>query len=165
MLRFALVPTFLAPLFWLASQTSIPPAAPLDPVAGCCNVFLHEPLLVYDVAGSTLAGPTYRHLVVYDDGHAFMAATTDAADPGAAAVAVLSRIEVQALKAALAVQGAWTQCDDSVFASDVPLKTVTVLNGTTNALARSFSYGIPNASQAVIEQRIATLIATKFPGF
>lgn len=165
MSRLAFVPALLAPFLVFPSQSSLPPAGQLDPVPGCCNTFLHEPMLVYDVAGSTLSGPTYLHLAVYDDGHALISATTDTGDPGRAATAVLARTEVQALRTALAAQGAWTQCDDTAQVSDVPLRTVTVLEGTTRAVARTFSYSVPNPSQAAIEQRIATLIATKFPGF
>ncbi|MBK7875979.1 MAG: hypothetical protein IPJ77_09535 [Planctomycetes bacterium] len=169
MLRFVLALPLVLPFVIAApSMQSTAPAGSatqLTPIPGCCNTFLHEPLLVYDVAGSTIAGPTYAHLVVYDDGHAFIAATTAASDPGRAATSVLSRSEVQALKNALVAQGAYAQCDDTQLMSDVPLTTVTVLNGTTNGVARSFSYQQPNASQAGIELRIRDLIAQHFPGY
>lgn len=165
MLRLTLALPLLLTLALPQAPTQTTPAIELAPTPGCCNTFLHEPLLAYDVAGSTLVGPTYLHLVVYDDGHALIAATTDTQDPGRAAVALLSRVEVQALRAALVARGAFTQCDDTAQTADLPLRTVTVLGGTTNALAHTFSYTAPNASQAAIEQRIQSLIALHFPGF
>lgn len=165
MLRFALVPVLLAPFLVQSAPTQLPPSAPLEPTQTCCNSILHEPFLVYDVAGSTLAGPVFRHLVVYDDGHAMLAAAADATHPGGVATAQLTRAEVQALRNALVIQGAWSHCDDDAQVSDVPVKTVTVLQGTTNAIAHSYSYRIATAGLAGVEQRIEMLIALKFPGF
>lgn len=133
--------------------------------AGCENVWPHELVLVHDVAGSTLIGPYFQHLAVYNDGHAILSRTTYSPDPGAAATAFLTAHEIAELRADLVAAGVGTLCDEPSLVSDVPLTTVTYFRGTTTAGARTFSYMGAWMEHAAVEQVVQDLIAEKFPGF
>ena len=139
--------------------------APQSTAAPCTNPLVHEPVLVFDVAGGTLLGPIYRHLAVYDDGHAIASRTTDSSDPGAAATAFLTATEVAQLRTDLRNAGAGTLCDDPSFVSDVPLNTVSFFRGMTDATTHTFSYWLPDPPYQSVDGVIAALYAAHFPGF
>ncbi|MCE9592585.1 MAG: hypothetical protein K8S98_00190 [Planctomycetes bacterium] len=161
MLRFA----FAAALAAL-SFSPVPQAHTQLAPAPCAQVWKHEPVLTYDVAGSTLIGPLYLHLAVYNDGHAIVSRTSTDPDPGAAQTSSLSAAEVQQLRADLIAAGADSLCDDTLQANDAPLSTITYFRGTTNGTTHTFSYWAGfGGSYAAVEQVVTNLIATKFPNF
>lgn len=139
-------------------------AAPAPAPALCLNPLVHEPVLVYDMAGGTLLGPIYRHLAVYDDGHAIASRTTDSSDPGAAATNFLTAAEVAQLRDDLKTAGAGVLCDDPSSVSDVPLQTISFFRGTTDASVHTFSYWLGAAPYDGVDNVITALYAAKFPG-
>jgi hypothetical protein len=161
MLRFALAATLVALPFASAQQSQTSLAA-----AACPNVWKHEPVATYDIAGSTLIGPIYQHLAIYNDGHMIISRTTFDPDPGAAQTSFLTPAEIQQLRADLIAANVETLCDDPFQASDSPLTTVTYFRGATNASAHSFSYWSGfGGSYAAVDQVFLDLIAAKFPNF
>lgn len=165
MRRLALIAPLIAAPFFVASLSSMQIIAPAP--VGCVNSLVHEPVVVYDIAGSTLLGPFFEHLTVYNDGHAIISATTYDPDPGQCQTAVLTPAEVVQLRQDLNAAGALTLCDDSgLIPSDLPLTTITMFRGTTNAAAHTFSYwGGFDPTYGPVDQVIRDLIAAKFPGF
>lgn len=135
------------------------------PAAACPDTLPIHPVLTHDIAGSTLIGPIYRHLVVYSSGHVSLSETTYDPDPGRAQTAVLTQAELAQLRASLVAAGAFRLCDDDSTVSDVPLTTVTVFRAANDTQAHSYSYSLPNPQQAAVEDLVNQLIASKFPNF
>lgn len=163
MRRLALLTPLLAAPFVFASLNSMQVIAP----AACANALVHEPVVVYDISGSTLLGPFFEHLAVYNDGYAILSATTYAPDPGQCQTSSLTAAEVTQLRQDLVAAGALTLCDDTgLVPSDLPLTTVTMFRGTTNAAAHTFSYlGGSDPVYDPVDQVLRNLITAKFPGF
>src|SRR5262245_60340690 len=100
MLRLAaLVPLIAAP-FVFASLNSMQVITPSQPA--CSTALVHEPVVIYDIAGSTLLGPFFQHLAVYNDGHAILSATTSDPDPGKCQTSFLTNAELVQLRQDLA---------------------------------------------------------------
>lgn len=165
MLKLLLAFPLVASLFLVTPQSQPARAAEPAPAPACADTIPMHPVLVHDVAGSTLIGPIYRHLVVYSNGHAHLSATTYEPDPGRAQTGILTLAEVAQLRADLASAGAFTSCDNDLPVSDVPVTTVSVFRGATNALAHTYSFLAPDAQQAAVEAVVQQLVATKFPNF
>jgi len=131
--------------------------------SGCVKEFPRVPLLVYDRSGGTLIGAVHTQLTVYSDG----LATYSNFDPMSASVAsvrVLSAREVAGLVDTLAAVGAHVMCDDPMQVTDVPLATVTVLQGEgADAAAHSFSYySVSAGAQGIVESIVQDFIAAHF---
>lgn len=137
---------------------------PVAQTAGCMNAIVHEPLLVYEVRGGTLAGPVDLHLVVYSDGAARIVDVTDAELPRAA-VAEADPEAVSDLLIDLERVGGMLACDSAGFVTDMPLHTLTLLKPGTDARAHTFSWWLPENANGILEQRIASFVAEAFPGF
>ena len=137
----------------------------VQPIARCSNLWPSQPVLAFDIAGGTLAGPVNKHLVVYSDGHALFADMNSIFGSPRAAVVYLQPFEIEILRMNLATAGAYVACDDTAIVTDVPLRTVTVFGRTQDAPAHTFNYLIAGSAQSGTEQVIQQLIATHFPGF
>lgn len=137
----------------------------------CPNSIRHEPLLVFERAGGTLLGPMYRNLTVYSDGRASLAKNDtvflDARVGQEVAVATisLSPADVAAFWALLVDAGAFSLCDMNAQVMDVPLNTVTIFDGRTDADAHTYSYWIAIDEYAGVGALISNFIATHFPDF
>jgi hypothetical protein len=141
----------------------LPSAAPSAPP--CVNTLPHEPVVVYEVSGGTLGGYLDLQLCVYNDG---MARLTRASFDGAnskSQLVFVGETSAFGLASDLSQLGIWVQCDDTNMANDVPLQTVTVLRGATDARAHTYSWWLPNGAYAPIEQRLSTFVAASFPNF
>ena len=146
-----------------ARQAGTGPSPPL----GCPDAIGRELLLVYDLSGSSLVGQFHTSLVVYDDGLCVISkrnqttfpipgqdVDVDSADVGADTVAhLLSQ---------LASLGAFKACDQQMQVVDVPLKTVTVARGSTDARAHTFSYWFDLSG---IDATVQSFIQQHFPRF
>lgn len=140
-------------------------AAHFTPVSSACpNAILHEPLLVYEVHGGTLAGPVDLNLIVFSDGQARWVDLTDAdvprggvvnSDPDAALDLVrdLERI------------GGGLNCDAQGYVTDVPLHTLTLLKPGTDTRAHTFSWWLPESSNGAIQLRIEQFMAEFAPEY
>lgn len=138
----------------------------------CPNSIKHEPLLIFERSGGTLLGPMYRNLTVYSDGRVSMSKDdTVFFDSGvgqetAVAVISLSTGEVERLWAMLVDAGAFSLCDmDGPQVMDVPLNTVTIFDGRTDADAHTYSYWIAINEYAGVGAVISSFIAMHFPDF
>ena len=163
MLRMLAISSFLAlplALVTLPAHTTPPTAA-----GPCTDLWVHHPLVVYDVTGFTLGGPVDLSLVVYDDGTAKLSSASAAPGQGKSSLVVLSQQEVLAFAQSLLQAGSFQTCDQPLVAADVPLKTLSVFRGATDAKAHTFSWWIDVGPHATFEQLAGDFIATNFPGF
>lgn len=124
----------------------------------------NEPVLVFDVTGSTLLGPVHRHLAVYDSGRVSYATSGPRAAQPFVATATIEPKRVQALMGALSGAGAWQGIDQELGVTDVPLTTVTVLSGATDASAHTFSYWTASTrTHKSVQDLIAAFVTEVFP--
>lgn len=165
MLKLVLALPLVTSLFLVVPQALPSRAAAPAPATTCADTIPIHPVLIHDIAGSTLIGPIYRHLVVYSNGHASLSATTYEPDPGRAQTGILTQAEIAQLRASLEAAGAFEACDNDMQVSDIPLTTVSVFRGATNALAHTYSFMTPDARQSAVEALVQQLIASKFPNF
>ena len=130
----------------------------------------NEPVVVVDVSGATLLGPVHRHLAVYTSGRVAYSAFGPQTVPGVGGVQPVSRSEtidpllVEALVSDLARAGAWQLADQTIEPTDVPLITVTVLDGQTDARAHTFSYWIPTAPFHPVDAVLTGFMKAALPG-
>ncbi len=134
----------------------------------CVNVFAHEPVVVYEVTGNTLCCQIDVQLTVFSDGwvRANRAAGAEGAPAGGKSqVGQVPVADVQALLGDLAQLGAGTSCDQPDLTSDTPLSTLTLLRGTTDARAHSWSWLGDDGHGGAIAARLDQFLQAAFPGF
>jgi len=133
---------------------------------GCPNPFQREPVLVYDKTGGTLLGAVHEQLTVYRDGLATYSRIDPLERDGQVSVRTLSPAEVDSILNTLLAVGAQVMCDDPTQISDVPLATLTVLQGDgPDAAAHSFSYyAVPTGGPALVESILRNFIAAQIEG-
>ena len=139
-------------------------AAPAAPVP-CPNEIQHEPLVLYDVNGSTLGGPIDISLTVYNDGQARLSSIGQFGNPSKSQLAFPGPAAATQLLLDLSALGAGTLCDKLFFVSDVPTTTLTVFRNATTARNHTFSWLVGVDAYGQIDQRIQTFIQTYFPSF
>ena len=130
----------------------------------CPNVIVHEPILLYEIAGSTLAAQVDRTLTVYADG-SLKLSDASATGPGQSYRVHTTPEVVGALQVALVQAGGLALCDDTQLVTDVPLHTLTMLRGAQNARAHTFSYWTPDANYGGVDGLLEGFIADFFAGF
>lgn len=144
------------------SQAELAP----DAAAPCRNIWQHEPILVYDVTGFTIAGGLrHLNLVVYNDGFATICKSDTIPFDEGVATAFTGTVTARTLLTDLALASAFTLCDQDLAAADIPLTTVTVMRGATDTLAHTFNYWVPDPPYTGVQSVINAFIATHFPGF
>jgi hypothetical protein len=172
-----LAPLAALPLVSLAIPSLAVPflAVPPSPARGtapapCANNLMQEPVLVYDVTGFTLTGLIHRHLAVYNNGVASISSVSSSIFTGSttssqADVAFVSPDEASKLLRELANANAFTLCDQSIAVSDIPMTTVSVSRGATDAQTHTFSYWTGGGPYAGVQQTIDAFIQKTFPSF
>jgi hypothetical protein len=158
MLRMILVSVVAAIPFTLAAM----PVAPPPPST---NVIVHEPLIVYDNSGGTLAGLFDMSLTVYNDGWVRVSAYTSVNDASKSATAFIGHAAAVALAAQLSQLGGGRLTDQVSFALDLPTQTLTLLRDATDTRGHTYSWLEGNATYGPVEQRIQTFLAATFPNF
>lgn len=139
------------------------PQPSLTPAIGFCeNTIPHEPVLVYELTGSTLVAQIDRTLYVYADG-SLKLAEAEADSLGRSLRAMADPKEVMALQLTLVQYGALNLCDDTRRVTDVPLNTLTMFRGGPDATAHTFSYWIGDGDYAGVDGVIQQFIVDKFP--
>ncbi len=129
----------------------------------------NEPMVIYSVTGGTLTGGVHRQLTVYNNGFATIAKLDTPVFP---TPGTFKDVETTSVGATAALQllidlvnaGAATLPEQQFILPDVPLTTLTVLEGREIGLSRtiSFSGGPPySAMQQVIDR----FVNATFPGF
>lgn len=174
MLRFALAASLAATSLLLctqndahSSQQVIGPGGPIQ------WSITQEPVLSFTIAGSTLAGTTHQQLTVYNNGLASISRLNEISIGGPSTgfvdkdvdVAYVPVGKVKRLQRALKNAGAFTLPDSASILADVPLTTVTVLQGETTALAHTYSYYLLGDAYAPASKVIGDFIESTFPGF
>jgi hypothetical protein len=155
--------TGLLALSLLPITGALQPNAQQDAPA-CENVILHEPLLQYEVSGSTLVGALVdRSLTVWADGTARLSEASDTTD-GRCLLVQVSTEETQALHRALLQMGAFAACDEAAMANDLPLSTLTVFRGAQDARTHTFSWWVPQGDYAPFEDVLEKFITENFSG-
>ncbi|MBL8857613.1 MAG: hypothetical protein JNL28_03790 [Planctomycetes bacterium] len=143
--------------FLVAAQPAVAPVCP--------NTIPHEPILMFDVNGGTLAGPVDMQLTVYNDGSARVCKTQSIFGTSDARFTTVTPLAARQLVGDVAALGAGTLCDLDDFTSDVPTSTLTILRDATDTRARTFSWTGPSGNYGLIEQRLYAFIHAHFPGF
>lgn len=130
------------------------------------NPIPREPVLLYDVTGSTVAGPTHTTLAVFSDGSVAWA-VKDAANPlGTVETKTLPVARVNKLARDLQRAGAATLRDGAARpVPNVPLTTVTVF--LTNARAprptiNTFSYYVADRPRMGVDEVIQDFLDEVF---
>ncbi len=129
---------------------------------GAENTIVHEPLLVYELVGSSQLAQIDLTLYVYADGWIKLA-QADADSLGFSRRALATPRTVQALKNALMQAGAMKLFDDARTVTDVPLHTLTMMQGAQDARAHTFSYWVGDGEYAVIDALLEEFIVEQFP--
>ena len=150
------------PLVYAAFAPAPQPAAQ----SGCSNLWMVEPLVVYDITGSTLAGPLDSNLVVYDSGVVKLSSASAQPGAGRALLSYVTQQEARDFARELALAGGLSICDQNAAGSDVPLKTLTLFrSGKTDTRVHTFSWWFSLNEYAPIQQRIDQFIQTNFNSF
>jgi hypothetical protein len=131
----------------------------------CPNTLPHEPIVLFDVTGSTLAGPFDLQLTVYNDGTARVCRDNSLLGTADVRLTSVPPTVARQLWVDLLQLGAINLCDLDSLTSDVPLSTLTILGDATDTRGRTFSWLGGQGAHAQIEQRLFTFIQTHFPGF
>ncbi|HVS18627.1 MAG TPA: hypothetical protein VMT18_08520 [Planctomycetota bacterium] len=132
MIRFAALAALVAAplaLWSFASPTS-------TPSAGVCNLWTHEPLVVFDVTGATLSGPLDESLQVFSDGTVKRFSVSQ----GISTIAFANPQDAVQLLRDLFAAGGFTACDQPAAGSDVPLRSLTLFRGVETPLAHTVNW-------------------------
>lgn len=129
----------------------------------CDNLFPHEPVVMYEVHGNTLCCLVDVQMTVWGDG--FVRAASAETASGRAQHAYVDPLLVQDLVADLGALGAGAGCDVQIFTSDVPLETLTILRGTTDGRARTWSWLGDDGHNGAVSLRLNQFLQATFPGF
>jgi hypothetical protein len=143
----ALVPLFVSP-------------APAATQASAQTVgIVWEPVLVFDATGGTFAGPVHVNMVVYNNG--FVSYASDESFFGGDIVSIqqVDPTVIKKLVRKLEIAGADVLGDATFPTPDLPLTTVTFLNGSTNSPSHSFSYTAPIGSYSTISTVVNDFIS------
>ena len=149
-----------------SSQITIQPGPGgphIHPQPQCINSIVREPVVMFDVSGSTLLGPQALHMTMYNDG--FITISKKTTFPNAIAVeqANVPQVYVEGLVRRLEFAGALQLCDQQQTVTDVPLTSLTILGG--NGQSHSFNYWIGTGDYQRTENVMRGFIAHVFPGF
>lgn len=131
----------------------------LNAFAAIGGPFTQEPVLVYDVTGSSFAGPVHSSYVVYNNGLVSVATRfLFAGGDGTSSTVLVDPHLVEVLRQDLAAAGAFALQDSFAIFPDVPVSTVTVMNGTTDSDAHTYSYTVGGAGHTAVSIVINTFL-------
>lgn len=162
-----LLPLCLAAVFSVLTLrgTGAPAMAAAPLAAPCPNVLPHEPIVVYDVNGYTLAGPLDLQLTVYGSGLARLSTTNANNGEGKSQITTVSQAAANDLLGLLVKRGAFELCDDPSFVSDMPMSTLTVMKPDTSVRAHTYSWWVGQGAYGPPEQVLVDFISSAFPNF
>lgn len=176
MLRITMIAVLVAGVLSIPSTGGASPLKPMNPgsafstsPAGGSQLLDQEPVLVYNFRGLTFTGTLFTQLTVYNSGLASIARHDTVFFPpdedlDVQVNSVTEQGAAQLLRS-LSAAGAFVLQDPSEVFLDVPIHTVTVLRGATDALAHTFSYYSGVGEYAAVDDVISSFIAQTFPGF
>lgn len=116
-----------------------------------------EPILVVHLGGSTLSGPVAGSLLVYSDGQMM---TSGLSESGGAVVGTttLTSAQVAELRQRMREAHMQTLGDQTYFAYDVPITTVTAFADGAGQKANTFSYSLANGDYAAVHAAIQSIV-------
>jgi hypothetical protein len=128
----------------------------------------HEPLVIHDVSGGTLAGPIHSHAVVWSDGSiTFSERSTNFIFPVTETTRVVAghapKSEATRLIRQLRRLGAFDESDSAMTVSDVPLQTLTVALPGTDSRSNSFSFYLAAGRKGPMLQLINAFLDAYLP--
>ncbi|MFN0207446.1 MAG: hypothetical protein ACKVS6_14165 [Planctomycetota bacterium] len=174
MLRTSLIVSLLSATLLFGSsqlQGSLPPAGPvpgpIPPVQVPCDFFLQHPLLVYQMNGSSFAGPIYRQLIVNSDG--FVTLSGSFLGASKAEVAFVDVAKVKKLHNVIIAAGSMTNCDvpSILQISDAPMETLTTFRrNSPDTTSHTFTFaGGDDGSNGAIASALNNFMNETFPNF
>ncbi|MFT5049994.1 MAG: hypothetical protein ACI8QZ_001387 [Chlamydiales bacterium] len=125
------------------------------------NLVKAEPVLLFDVSGTTMAGSVHKHLSVYSNGRISLA-EYGPGGPSRNLSKMISPGAVDRLRSSLATNNGLTLNDQAEQATDIPLTTVSVFRGATDAVCHSFSFWLAEEGYAGIKQTVDAFIIVHF---
>jgi len=165
-------PAVVVPPVPRPSPAPAQPAAQVVPGLGlpmpgfCGNSLPHEPVVVYEVTGGTLAGFLHVRFTAYSDGSASASSLSSFGGGESVADAAVSFPGPEAvaeLLAELRAAGAFQLCDQDLIVSDLPLSTLTVLAPGSDARAHSSSYWSAEGPWAAPSALVNAFLQAHFP--
>lgn len=129
------------------------------------NFFVYEPVLLYEVSGGFITGPSLTMVTVLTDGHAIRVEHNAQFPDGNVCEATLPVQRIRALERQLAHRGALSLPDRRAGAADLPLTTVTFIqhpDDTGAGVANSFSYFVPIREYLQVQRVIDRFVSEAF---
>ena len=168
MFRYGILVLLASTIAVLVAATPNDHALPTSP-AEIPNSIINEPMVSFSIAGSTLTGTVHRQLTVYNSGFVTISKFDNQVFPTQGITkdvqtASVSQEDALLLLIRLAQAGALTLPDQPGFVNDVPLSTLTLLEGKELALSRTISWWV-DPSYSGIQSVLDDFIASTFPGF
>ena len=117
-----------------------------------------EPVLLFDQTGEGWWGPIHTQLAVYNDGMVKFSQDAERDTMPVIWTRHVPRHNVREFWETLKAAGAFGLEDHGAFADDLPMNTVTIFHGRTNAVAHTFSFFVPEGRYARILRIIETFI-------
>jgi hypothetical protein len=151
----AFLPIFLAPT---------PAVAPLV-VPPCPNTIRHEPLVLYDVTGSTIGGAIDIGLTVYNDGTARLSSTGQFGQASKAETVFVGPDAALQLLLDLSALGVGHLCDNFADVPDLPTSTLTIFRDAVDARNHTVSWVEGLAPFDAVQLRLHDFIQKTFPNF
>jgi hypothetical protein len=140
-------------------------AAPAPAPTACPNTIPHEPVVLFDVSGSTIGGPIDIGLTVYNDGTVRISSTGQFGLPSQARTAFVGQAAAIQLLLDLSNLGAGQLCDRYEDVPDLPVSTLTVFRNGTDPRNHTYSWVTGDGEYGPIANRLQDFIHTTFPGF
>ena len=168
MLRFVFFAGLASVAYFASSSAATPQGASGGAVISMADEIPNEPVMLYSLAGSTLAGTLHTQLAVYSSGLATIATQNETFIPSQqdfedVATAYLDVRDVRELREQLKASGAFTLTDQKLFASDIPLNTLTVFSGAS--LNHTYSYWVGTNQYEAANKVVQDFIDKHFPTF
>ena len=164
MLRIALFAGIATSAVYLASASSAAPNQGTVVVPSLGEI-VNEPVLVFSLTGGTLTGTVHAQLAVYNSGFATLAEKSDVVFPNPGEhidvqTTYLDQRDIRKLRGELKAAGSFDLGDQQLVLSDIPLSTITVLEGPK---ANTFSYFASTGAYEAPALVVDDFIATHFP--
>ncbi len=139
----------------------------VDPGAGLVaggtedNLWLCEPIMIFDCSGVTKTGRTHLNISIYNNGLVNVAQFNGNGSQQNMSK-LLPQDEVKRLVNSVTEAGAWTLTDAKLARRGVAMRSVTLFEGTTDAKAHTFNYFQPHGNYETIENLVTTFVGAHF---
>ncbi|MCP3914697.1 MAG: hypothetical protein GY711_03955 [bacterium] len=125
------------------------------------NAWVCEPLLIFDSSGQTDQGLVHFNLSIYNNGMISLAQFN-----GSGSSRNMSKLvkpaEVRRFYRGVMGTGAWTMKDQKEVATGVPMRSVTLFKGATDAEAHSFNYFSADGDYKSVESMVNNFVRSHF---